>query len=78
MAGTLTLAPKPLNTGLGMGFWVDLQAQLTIVIGVLEANTAADTGSSTAGEKAFDPNENTVTDLVNAITTVIGTYKVTD
>lgn len=75
MGQHLKIQPSPLNSGLGIGFWVDLKAQLTAAIGTLEANSKADTSGSAGSETAFDPDENTVTDLLNACDTVIATLK---
>ncbi len=72
MGQHLKIKPTPLNSGLGIGYWVDLKNQLNIAIGTLEANSTADTSAS---ETAFDPDENTVTDLLTACDTVIATLK---
>lgn len=66
------LAPVPMNNGLGIGFWVDLQAQLTTAISVLGENTAPDVSSD---EDHFDPDENTVTELMTGITAIIASLK---
>lgn len=67
------LSPTPLKAALGTGFWVDLQQNLLIAIAVLEANTEADISatSSDDGEHAFDPTENTVTELMTGIASII-------
>lgn len=72
MGQHLKIFPKPLKSGLGIGFWVGLKDQLNIAIGTLEENSTADTSGS---ETAFDPDENTVTDLLTACDTVIATLK---
>jgi hypothetical protein len=75
MGQHLKIQPKPLKSGLGIGFWVQLQQDLNIAITTLEENSKADTSGSAASETAFDPDENTVTDLLTACTTVINTLK---
>jgi len=73
MGQHLKIQPTPLNSALGKGFWIELQNLLNIAIPVLEANSKADTSGSSGSETAFDPDENTVTDLLTACATVIAT-----
>ncbi len=65
------LAPVPLTGGLGTGFWVQLQQDMLVAIQVLKDNTLADAGSGGSDEDAFDPDENTVTELMTGIASII-------
>lgn len=75
MGQHLKIQPKPLKNPLGIGFWIALQDSLNTAFTVLEENSKGDTSSS---ETAFDPDENTCTDLLTACQTVINTLKASD
>ncbi len=72
----IIVAPLPPKSGLSIGFWVDVKAQLATVISTLLENTDSDDShdaSSNSEEQvnAFDPDIHTVTELQTAIDAII-------
>lgn len=59
--------------GAGKGFWIGLQNDINIAIGVLTNNNNTGPDDTSSDEDTFDPAENTVNELLTGIATIIGT-----
>jgi hypothetical protein len=71
----IVLAPMPMNSGLGVGFWVELKERLAAAVSTMEENTTAATSPSSSSDDSddagFDPTINTVAEFQQAIVDII-------
>jgi hypothetical protein len=71
----IVLAPMPMNSGLGVGFWVELKEKLAAAVSTMEENTTDATSPSSSSDDSdpagFDPDINTVSEFQQAIIDII-------
>jgi hypothetical protein len=72
----INVKPLPPKDGMGIGFWVDLKAQLATAVSILEENSLSDDSHDSSSDSLettdiFDPTVNTVSELQTAVDVII-------